>query len=186
MENTTPDGVRNRAQIAENTTEKFAIEGNSRILRPALISPDTTTGDLTRAGLLLVEKHANDAAQFRAFRGALRNGIAIFISLMVHKNTHSAFVAMKEYSKRQRDRKDAPSLAELKMVFGLPEDPPSDAEDLASLRRQRLTGWDYFIIGRAVQQRRQIFDGLEYHPPGATAPVTTPDDILAQMRTYLH
>jgi hypothetical protein len=185
MENTTPDGVRNRARVAEDTTEKFAVDGNARIMRSSLISTDQITPDLTAAGLTLMERHASEAAQFRAFRGALRNGIAIFLSVMVHRNTHSAFVSMTEYLKRQRDRKDAPSLAELKMFFGLPVDPPAD-DVLQALQKKGLSAWSYFIIGRAVSHRRQIFDGLEYHPPAPAPAVTTADDILAAMRTYLH
>ena len=185
MENTTPDGPRNRAQIAEATTEKFAVDGNARILRSALISTDQITPELTHAGLNLMERHANDAAQFRAFRGALRAGIAIYLSLMAHRNTHSAFVAMIEYLKRQRDRKDAPSFAELKMVFNLPVDPPEDTE-LRHRLRKGLTFWDYYIIGRAVRQRRQIFGGLAYHPPTPAGTVVTGDAILVSMRDYLH
>jgi hypothetical protein len=169
MENTTPDGVRNRAMIAENTTEKFAVDGNSRIMRSALISTDQITPDLTAAGLSLMERHANDAAQFRAFRGALRNGISVFLLLMVQKNTDSAFIAMIEYTKRQRDRRDAPNFAELKIL------------------KRGLTFWDYLVIERAVRQRRQIFSGVEYHPPtpAGAAPVTG-DAILVEMRAYLH
>jgi hypothetical protein len=184
MENTTPDGVRNRARIAEDTTEKFAVDGNSRIMRSALISTDQITPDLTAAGLNLMERHANDAAQFRAFRGALRNGISVFLLLMVQKNTDSAFIAMIEYTKRQRDRRDAPNFAELKMVFGLPVDPPDD-DELRRILKRGLTFWDYFVIERAVRQRRQIFEGIAYHPPAGAGPITG-DAILVEMRAYLH
>ena len=50
MENTTPDGVRERARVAESTTEKFAVDGNAKIPRSAMFSGDAATSDLTAAG----------------------------------------------------------------------------------------------------------------------------------------
>jgi hypothetical protein len=186
MENTTPDGVRERARVAEDTTEKFAVTGNAMITRPSLVSGETITPDLTRAGLTLMERHANDAAQFRAFRGSLRSGVSIFLSLLVHRNASSAFIAMTEYIRRQRDRKDAPNLAELKMFFGLPPDAPKDD---TPPHKRGLTSWDYFTIGLATRNTGRILDGLEYHPPvpaGAAPVVARGDNILLAMRAYLH
>lgn len=185
MENTTPDGVRERARVAQDTTEKFAVTGNARIPRPAIIGGDAVTSDLTAAGLSLMERHWNDAAQFRAFRGSLRSGISIFLSLMVYRNISSAFVAMIEYMRRQRDRKDAPNFAELKIVFGLPPEMPSG--EVA--HKRSLTALDYFTIGLATRNARRVLAGLEYHPPipdGAAPVVARGDNILLAMRAYLH
>ena len=185
MENTTPDGPRERARIAEATAERFAVAGNASITRPSLITGDTPTSDLTAAGLSLMERHANEAAQFRAERSALRAGIAIFLSLMVHRNSQSAFVAMTEYMRRQRERKDIPNFADLKMALGLRTDWPADWHR----RKSDLTNWDYFAIDYAVRRRRRILAGIQYHPPapeGSPSIVVTGDNILLAMRAYLH
>ena len=156
MENTTPDGVRERARVAESTTEKFAVDGNAKIPRSAMFSGDAATSDLTAAGLALMERHANEAAQFRAERSALRAGIAIFLSLMVYRNSQSAFIAMTEYMRRQRERTDIPNFADLKMVLGLPSDWPAEWHR----RKSGLTRWDYFAIRFTVRRRSRVLSGL--------------------------
>ena len=183
MENTTPDGPRERARVAEATAERFAVTGNAGITRPSLITGDAPTTDLTAAGLSLMERHANDAAKFRSFRSALRGGIAIFLSLMIHRNSQSAWVAMTEYMRRQHDRADAPNFAELKMALGLPPAWPYTPA------RHRMTRWNEFAIEFAMRQRRKVLSGLEYHPPapeGSPPIVVTGDNILMAMRAYLH
>lgn len=167
MENTTPDAVIERARIAEATIEKFAVVGNASVNRSTLINDDPITPNLTDAGIKLMEKRAKEDREFKSYRSELRQGIGIFLQLVVYKNYRAAFIGMKEYKIRQRT-KDMPRLTQLGILL------------------ERYGWWNRIILRSIVSQR--VMRGLEYHPQtpeGETPIVIRNENILVAMRTYL-
>lgn len=170
MENSGPGGAESRATRAETTVERFGVIGATSVLatRP-LATWQEINPELTDAGLKLADIYRGDSRGFRASRGAIRNGLAIFLAILRDSNLQSAYTLLVEHMKAQRDefedskKKTLPNYANLKQFLDLPIDWPTG--DIPE-RCHGQTLFGYKTSMRALYGiGSRLFAGLEYQSP---------------------
>ena len=193
MENSGPGGAENRAEKAENTTEKFAVTGATKVMtpRPLAVWREHNPG-LTDAGLKLMDLYKVDSKGFRFGRGGARNGVAAFLSVLRDRNLQAAYVTVVDHMKAQRDEladkgtKGLPNLTNLKIFLNLPTEWPRGQMP----EEQRGQGFYGYLTSNIALTRMggQVLRNLEYKTPafgGRPAIVAHGDDVLRAMREFV-
>lgn len=185
MENSTPGGPESRAVKAEATMEKIAIAGSERVVARPLAVVRQLDPRLTEAGLKLVEDYKSSSAGFRKSRGAVRQGVRIFLAIIRDRNLQAAYILMVEHMRAQLEDRSLPNFPNLKLFLDIPIDWP-DRDMIDRLGGQGYYG--YMTSSAALQRLGQaIFDGLEYKtfdPRGLGALTVTGQDIIVAMREF--
>lgn len=193
MENSGPGGAEARAEKAENTTEKFAVNGAAKVMtpRPLAVWREHNPG-LTEAGLKLMDLYKADSRNFRAYRGGARNGVAAFISVLRDRNLQAAYVTMVDHMKAQRDElaekgsKSLPNLTNLKIFLNLPTEWPRGQMP----EEQKGMGFYGFLTSNIALNRTagRVLSNMEYKTPavgGRPALIAHGDDVLKAMREFV-
>lgn len=193
MENSGPGGAESRAEKAENTTEKFAVNGAAKVMtpRPLAVWREHNPG-LTEAGLKLMDLYKADSKGFRFGRGGARNGVAAFISVLRDRNLQAAYVTVVDHMKAQRDElaekgsKSLPNLTNLKIFLNLPTEWPQGRMP----EEQRGMGFYGFLTSNIALTRTagHVLSNLEYKTPavgGRPALIAHGDDVLKAMREFV-
>jgi hypothetical protein len=211
---TTLDGTQGRAEKLNDIVHRYAVAGPEAISKTAgnpvsvqpPASPDATRmpppsmgmglqinlpGDLTQAGLTMMEKRLADMKSFGASNNAVRAGLATFLLLMDQGNLGSAYTNLIEYMKKQRDdeKKSMPNFVDLKRFFYLPTHWPAE-EEPEKLQARGLTWYQANVLSAAITRgRKTILKSTVYNPPTPEGekPITiSGDNVLKSMRRFLY
>jgi hypothetical protein len=211
---TTTDGTAKKAGFLDDTVYRFAVNGPA-VIAGAFNGPVTagtaahgaSGSGFTSTNVIslpadmaqraqetahkMMQRRLDDMTAFSGNTGYVRNGLAVYLALMKHKNIQSAFLNMIEHMKKQRDdeKKKAINFTELKVFFGLPTEYP-EGDMPEKLQKAGLSLFERQAIVEALENgREKALEGLLYNPP-------TKDDqepiiikgknVLEAMRTFMH
>lgn len=166
MENSGPGGAEGRARRAEDTTERFGVNGAALLTlagrAPALIAGHRDH-KLAEAGMHLMRQYWDDAAKFRKGRGMVRTGVLIFLTIVKHDNLQAAHTLMTEYMKRQQI--DWEGFPNLKIFLSIPTE-VNACSGAETLQRNGLTWRQYYIATTGLRRaKRNMINSLEYRAP---------------------
>lgn len=128
---------------------------------PAVYEGELFPAFMANKGQELVEFNRVDADKFWFKVQGLRNGLQVFLDIMVLGNVTAAYIKMIDHMRRQRDeydgkgKKSSPNLTELKRVFNLPTAWPTG--DMPERMEERgLTELQAENIALAARRYRQM------------------------------
>ena len=161
---------RNRSS-QESQFEKVVVAAADRFRLPGV--PEIYAGELfptfmAEKGQQLLDFNRDDTNKFWFKAQGIRNGLQIFLDIMVLGNTTAAYIKMIDHMRRQRDeydekgKKASPNFTELKQLFALPTAwPTGDMPEQFEARG--LTEQHSLDIALAARRyRHNILSGLEY------------------------
>jgi hypothetical protein len=213
MENTT-DGTAKKAGFLDDTAYRFAVTGPA-VIAGAFNGP-ATAGTASRSGSgsgfvnsnvislppdmaqcaqetahKMMQRRLDDMTSFSGSMTNVRNGLAVYLALMQHKNVQSAFLNMIEHMKKQRDdeKKKTTNFTELKLFFGLPTEYP-EGDMPEKLQKAGISTFERKAIIEALKTgREKALKDLVYNPPvkDDNPPIAIKgENVLKAMRTFMY
>lgn len=164
--------------------------------------PEVYAGELfptfmAERGQQLVDFNRTDTDKFWFKAQGIRNGLQIFLDIMVLGNITAAYIKMIDHMRRQRDefdekgKKASPNFTELKQLFGLPTTWPT-GEMPEQLEARGLTEQQALdIADAAYRHKHSILAKLHYKvwpEPGKEDEERqefSGEDLLLAMRDYV-
>lgn len=143
MEASGPGGAESRAEKAEKTVERFAVNGAERVMGRPLAAWQQIDPKLTDAGLELAKIYKADSSSYRQGRQAVRRAIFIFLAIIRDQNIRAARQMILDYNRRKNA--DWPSLYHLEEFLDIQAGEPVEqtyfqhATSISAIRKAKAS-----------------------------------------------